>query len=150
MVYFFSHFKNHPAMNLEQQHFIHFFLENLKYPNSYQSVLQYLYNNSVHFSDQQYGFTPESLSQFVSRLFSNEVFEIQGNIHHNSHKSEVIRDANTGDGTFVKDYYIRINDIQFNRVYHIIIERPDVRVLHNIYPPFPVNFIITPKFRCKE
>lgn len=150
MVYYFSDFRNHPKMTPEEQQFIHIFLENLKYPNSYQSVLQYLYNNSQHFSDQQYGFTPETLSFFVYRLFSQDVFEIQGDIHNNSHKSNVIRDANTGEGTFVKDYYIRINDIKYNKIYHIIVERPDVRVLNNIYPPFSISFVITPKFICKN
>lgn len=151
MVYYFTRFKDN-EMTIEEQEFTHFFLENLKYPSTYPSNLQYLYNNSSHFSgDPQYGFTLEELNNFINRLFSEkEIFEIQGNIHDNAHLSLVIRDANTLKPAYVKDYYIRIRDVKYNQIYHIIVNRPDTYVLHNIHPPFPTNFIISPRFICKK
>ena len=150
MVFVFTEFKNQ-KMSLDEQQFIRVFFENLKYPNSYQSTLQYIYNNNKHFPEsREHGFTLQDLSIFVNRLFSNEVFEIQGTIHDNYHKSDIVQDANTGESTFVKDYYIRIRDTKYNKIYHVIVDRPDVYVLHNLYPPFPMNFIIPPKFICKK
>jgi hypothetical protein len=116
----FRKFKGQIASTYEQQ-FIESVINQLEDPNSFYSILQYSYNNNIHFSGSYNGLY--NIKELIKKIKSpRDTIEVKGQIHTNFHSSRLLVDWNTGQGLFVTDTYIQIHDGV--SVYHILLQPP--------------------------
>lgn len=115
--------------------------------HTYYSQLQFLYNNSQHFS------TVSSDKNLCTHYKLREIAEIaahrggayinvHGTIHNNYHSSNILKDTN-GLPVNVKDTYIRISYWNSPHIFmHILMSPPIVTIYR------PTEILFSPSFEC--
>jgi hypothetical protein len=135
----FTKFKGAMASDVEQQ-FIKSVLKDLENPYSFYTSLQMTYNNNHHFG---YSFKGLDISHLIEKMNNdNDIVEIKGQIHTNSHSTNLLVNAYSGSPLFVTDTYIQVYIPSSDILYHILLQQPK---LHNfeywLYLGNYINFI---------
>ena len=122
----FAEYMNNTLSESDKE-FIKGIIDHLKNPDSCISNIQFLYNNSDHFTTTSNGISSdEDIKELLKKIYSkNQILTVQGNIHSNYHISNVLINCYSMYPLFVKDTYIRLKDIN-NRVYHILLTPPEI------------------------
>lgn len=122
----FAEYMNNSLSETDKE-FIKDIIDHLRNPDSCISNIQYLYNNSDHFTTTMNGISTENdIKELLKKIDSkNQTLIVQGNIHSNYHISNVLIDCYSMYPLFVKDTYIRLKDVN-NRVYHVLLTSPEI------------------------
>uniref|UniRef100_A0A6C0H5D3 Uncharacterized protein n=1 Tax=viral metagenome TaxID=1070528 RepID=A0A6C0H5D3_9ZZZZ len=124
--------------------------KSLEYSNSYYSVLQYLYNNHLHFvttDDSKNICTPELLNLFYNYFSDKNYYSIivNGDIHSNYHTSNILLDQ-FHNPTFVKDFYIQFQLYPYDGIKrHLLVKPPNIENHRSID-----NIIYYPNNQCYQ
>lgn len=126
------------SLNYNLKQFIIDIIYSLQVTNSYYSVLQKIYNHSMHFTTVSNTLdlcTDNSLIELCNLAKDpNNTLLVLGNIHTNNHISNSILD-NDNNPIFCKDTYISVKHIETGRTYHILLDPPSIskNINFNIY-----------------
>jgi hypothetical protein len=122
----FKEYRGNKLTKPEEDFIIDIF-NNLQYADSYHYNLQLIYNNSTHFTTVSSNFnlcTAKSINNILDIVYHDtEILTVIGNIHHNSHTSHLLFNANNHRPMFVEDTYIKLQDSEGNK-YHFLINPP--------------------------
>ncbi len=149
----FEPYKN-KTLSQDDKNFITAIFSQLNDPYSYQSSLQLLYNNSLHFSSNLPSIN--SLQQLNSlheiSIHPTIHIVVQGNIHYNYHPSNLLLNANKMTPLFVKDSYIRfyikdsLNPSNSTSILHLLVYSPEIQSSdpyffhpNHFYPPMIIS-----------
>jgi hypothetical protein len=110
--------------------------KDLIHSNGYYAVLQYLYNNSQHFTtvgEDKNICTPDLIQSLHTMAHSKtQNIRVKGSVHTNYHVSGVLFDSMTFQPLFIRDTYIRFSIDGTPGYRHLLLTPPNISDLTKI------------------